>query len=358
MGGFASKAGRFAAVLALPAIAIAVVFGASLIAIVADLGTWSALALGVATGFSAAGAITLVRDRRERARRHAEEETERAVRREAAFRLFWEASTDFMADGWGRSELEALRLVCHNLPRAEPLGERLARRLREASSSVLAGVIDRLGDVALTARDIDASARHIGELERATGTLVEELEGAICQPGAPPPFDPARLADAVDRALGHVEALREDVRPRIVSDLGAIVAWLTRSAALSERVRSGQIRIATTAGVGPARVAVRPGDLSQALDELLGKIFAQGQVSGTVEVQVLQGSEHTRLAVVWPIRNRFRLDPGSLVRPLRVLTAYGATITLDESLENGTITLEATLPNAMHAHAAGEPALG
>lgn len=354
MGALLARASHIVGVAVFPVVAIAVVAGVSVFAIRTELDTWSALALGMGTGFVGAGAVTWMRELASRRVRRREEAAAVAVRREAAFRLFWEASADFMADGWGRGDLETLRLLCLNLAPGEPLNDRVARRLRDACSAVLAGVIDRLGDVALTARDIDTPESHVAELERATGVLVQELEGSNCNAGESINFDARRVADAADHALRSCERLRDDVRPRIVSDLGAIVSWLTRSN-FADRVSAGEIRVHAPAAAS-ARVAVRPSDLSQALDDLLGKIFSQGQVGGPVDVRVHQSEERTHLVVTWPIRNRFRLDPGALVKPLRVLTAYGATITLDESLEDGTISLEAFLPNAPGAWTAKDEA--
>lgn len=333
-----------------PVSALVVAGGAGFATYSLQLGTGSALGVGLVSGTLVAAGIAFARETKER-RAHFERESDaREARREAAFRLFWEASADFEANGWARGDLDTLRMVCRNISPGEELGDRVARRLREAVSNVLAGVIDRLGDVVVTARDIGASPRVIGELERAGGDLVRELEGASFVAGQRPLFDAHQVARAADRALEICASLREAVRPRIVSDLGAIVTWIG-NARQAARLGAGELRLKSVLEVGTARVAVRPLDLSEALDALIGRIFAQGQIDGPLDVEVSEAGDATCVTLTWPIRNRFRVDPAGLLRPLRVLSAYGAQVELDEDLEQGVLTLVARLPRATAATA-------
>ena len=80
-----------------------------------------------------------------------DEAATRRAQEALALRRLWETARDFDAGGWGRRDLDALRLVSMNLTRQEPLNARVAERLRTASSAVRAGVTERLAAAAATA---------------------------------------------------------------------------------------------------------------------------------------------------------------------------------------------------------------
>lgn len=283
---------------------------------------------------------------RARRRARAEDELARRMRRESAFRLFWVASGDFAPGGWGRRDLDALRLICRNLEPGAPVGERVARRLGRNATEVLSRVVDRLYDVASTAREIEASRDLVVRLERATREMVRELEASAGVSGPLFAGDPRGVAAASDEAVAVCEELRESVRPRIVSDLGAVVAALGRST-LAARLAAGQLRIDTgSLDRGAARVAVRPSDLSEALGDLLGTVFRLGELEGPVDVRVRHDEQCARIVVTLPVRHRFSLDASALLQPLRALTAYGVTVTLDEEVEEGVVVLDTSIPRA------------
>lgn len=281
---------------------------------------------------------------RARSRRHEDDEARRA-RREAAVRILWAASGDFLAAGWGRNDLERLRLLALNVTEGQVLGPRMAERLRAAAHAVTGSVVDRLGDVVVTAREAGFDGACIGRLEASVRVLVSELERGEIRSGAPVAFRPQALAAAAGRAVEGCAELREDLRPHVISEVHAVMRWLADGRQRA-RVGSGELLIDLSGIPAGTRVAARPSDLTQALDELVGALFARGPVPGPVRLSCRLAGRDALLSLTWPGRERFQADPRVLAEPLRVLTSYGARITLSEHAPDGMVGLEAALPLA------------
>ncbi len=277
-----------------------------------------------------------------RRRRAAEDAAARAARRDAAVRILWAASGDFLSAGWGRNDLESLRLLALNLDKGQVLGPRLAARLRTAVTAVLSGVLDRLQDVVVTAREVELAPRTVGRLEAAIRVLTTELEDAGCKPGSAVPFRPAAVAHAATQAVESCAALRDALRPHMVSDPAEVLRALagTRHAA---RLASGEL-ILDLAAMIDARVAARAPDLAGAFDELLRRVFDTGRAVGPVRVGGRVSGPDVVLSISWTVPGPEPPDPRWLTESLRVLSPYGARLGLKDALEDGVVRIEAVLP--------------
>jgi hypothetical protein len=281
---------------------------------------------------------------RRRHRRRAQEESQaQSARRDAAVRILWAASSDFLAAGWGRSDLERLRLLAMNVAPGQVLGPRIAERLRAATSAVLSGVLDRLADVAATAREVEIEPRVVGRLEISIQILAAELEGVSCRPGSMVMFRPDVVAMAAASAVDACSKLREFLKPSMVSDPAEVVRWLTGTRH-RERTAAGEL-VADLSGLGPgARVAARPLDLAHAMDEMLARVFASGDACGPVTLVCAGGGDDVTLALVWTPRDRQHIDRRSLTESMRVLSAYGVRLALCDAAQSDGIRLETAFP--------------
>lgn len=307
----------------------------------------------VAVGLCVAVALGAISHRARRSlRSRSDNRAARDHRRDAAVRILWAASGDFLASGWGRSELESLRLLALNLPAGHAPGPRLADRLRNAASTVLSGVLDRLNDVVLTAREIDLEPAAVNRLEAAIRVLAAELEDSTFRAGQAIRFRPDSVATAASQAVAACGALRDALRPWIVSDVPAIVDWLVQTRH-GVRISSGELIVDLDLRPGESRVAVRPLDLAQALDELLDGVFGRGRATGPVRLAGRLVDQGVVLTIGWAVDDRFRLDPRAVTEPLRVLSSYGARLALEEDAERGSVRLVAELPSASELADAG-----
>ena len=338
-----ARRGRTLRILVLVAVGLAVVVGAAVLALEAHLSAPVALVTGLALGLGFSLTLIWWQERRRREIRRAEERAEEARRREASFRMFWQASADLAPDGWARRDLEALRLVARNLRPDDILGERMARRVREASSAALARVVDRLTDLALAGRRIGAPESRIEALETATGRLAALLEEARAVTGEGPPFDPPAVVRTVEALTALADELREAVRPAIVADLARMAERVAHEAR-----RSFRHELRLNRGAEPARlaVAVRESDLEAAIAALLERLMSRGHVAGPVDLEVRHEGEAARVLVAWTIADRLRVDPEHIAQPLRLLAAYGAGVTVEENVHDQRITVELALPLA------------
>ncbi len=303
-------------------------------------GLLPALGIGLVGGGSLATAIPLRRliARKEPSRRSTEQRLQ-----DVAIRRFWQASGDFEANAWAGQDLETLRLLALNVSEGTELKDRLAERLRSVISTVLAGVLDRAHDVVVSARESELDAESSERLAEASRVLAERLEGVSLRAGEPLELDTRSVAAASEVVLVETAALREKLRPRIAADVPPIVRWLVRSRHRVELDAGAlELELESLGDIGP--VAVRPLDLIAVLDDLLGTIFARGQVAGPVQVSGEDHGEQLRLVVSWAVRDRWHLEPAQLLEPLRPLSFYGAQLAVEEDLEVGAIALEAWLP--------------
>ena len=330
----------------------------------AGLGSLAALASGVAAGVLAAGGLAWWRERQAAAEQARAEEAAARARHEAAWRLFWEASSDFLPGAWARRDLETLRLLTLNLGPGGLLGDRLARRLRDAVSRVLAGPLDRLGDLLVTGRQLASEHRALEDLEAAIPRLVDQLEGVRCEVGEVPPFDPAIVAEACSAALDACDALRRELGRRVMADLRAAIAWLGRDR-FPHRVESGELVLPgrdapeVPAGSGRLLVVARAPDLVSALAATLERIFAHGDPVGPVRVAIGETDDGgAGVSISWQAADRIVVEPRKIGQPLQLLRAYGADVRIEEEPRRDRIalvceleTVEATGPDVAAAGA-------
>ncbi len=329
----------------LPAATLVLVAGVSVGVAGAGLGSAAALLTGVAAGMVAGGVLTWLRERRAAQEAELAERAAAEARREASWRLFWEASSDVRPGAWGRRDLETLRLLALNTGRGEVPGPRLAVRLRDATSRVLAGAADRLGDLLVTARQLAPEHRALARLEEAILALVEQLEGAACVPGEPVPFDPDEVARACTLALEAADLLRQDLGNRVVADLRAVLGWLARER-LAAEVARGEIVFPgpggpeAPAGSGRLLVVARPPDLVATLDEALGRALSYGEPVGPVRVELEESPDgRAVLAIGWRSADRLAMEPRKVLQPLLLLRAYGADVRVEEEPREGRVSL-------------------
>ncbi|RMF72170.1 MAG: hypothetical protein D6738_12000 [Acidobacteria bacterium] len=329
--------------IASAAAGLAVVAGASFAALSAHLAPAAALLLGVGLGLALALVLLWARERRRRALRAQAREAERQRRREASWRVYWQAAADLAPDGWARRDLEALRLVARNLRPGEPLGDRMARRVREATSAVLARVLDRMTDLVVAGRRIGAPEDRLEAFRTAGELLAGELEEARAAEGEPPPFDPEAVVRVVDSTAALADELREAVRSEIVVD---VVGLAERLVGEARRAFRRELRLHLAENARRIPVAVRGSDLEQAVDALLARLLASSHVVGPVELEIHHRGTDAHLRIGWRTDDRLRLDPERIVAPLRALAGYGATITVDEDLDAERVSVELRLPLA------------
>jgi hypothetical protein len=268
----------------------------------------------------------------------------RRAREALAIRQLWETARDFDTGGWGRRDLDALRLVSVNLTPQESLGPRVAERLRTAASAVRAGVTERLAAAAATATAIDLAPDAAELLRCAAETLDVELARGACRAGEPAPFATARVADAAQAAVAACGTLREELRPRVVCSLAdalrrAVDAVVARG---SDRALGGP-----SIDVKPAPlplVAVLPSDLLEALAGTLTRALAGGRLVGPLSVAAESGSDALDVRIAWAVEDRYALDPSGALEPLRRLAAYGARADVHESIEDSALEIVLRLP--------------
>jgi hypothetical protein len=276
-----------------------------------------------------------------RRRNRLEEDQARRARHEGAVRILWAASGDFLAAGWGRNDLERLRLLAMNLADGQALGPRLAERLRAAIDAVMGSVVDRLGDVVMTANEAELESDGVLRLEAAIRVLVRELDGVAIHPGAIVTFRPQAVARAAGQAVEACAALRESLRPGIASDLAEVVRGIagTRHGA---RVASGELLV-DLSGLAPGtHVEARPADLTRALDELVVRVFARGPLVGPVRLACHGSAADATLSLAWSARDRFQVDARAVTESLRLLCSYGARLAIAET--DDTVRVDAVLP--------------
>jgi hypothetical protein len=273
-----------------------------------------------------------------------DEAAARRAQEALAIRRLWETARDFDAGGWGRRDLDALRLVSMNLTPHEPLNPRVAERLRTASSAVRAGVTERLAAAAATAAAIDL-APDVAELLRcAAETLDTELSRGACRADEPAPFAPARVADAAHAAVDACAALREELRPRIVCSLADA---LRRAADAALERGPARAPGGPAIDVKPAPlplVAVLPSDLLEALAGTLVRALAHGRLVGPLSVAAEHASGALDVRIAWAVEDRYALDPLGALEPLRPLAAYGAEAEVRESVEDSALEIVLRLP--------------
>ena len=317
-------------------------------AVLAGSAGWSAWAgfLGASAGTMAAGALfgRSAVQRRAAGSNVPDAAAVRHAQEALAVRRLWETARDFDAGGWGRRDLDALRLVSMNLAPQEPLNARVAERLRTASSAVRAGVTERLAAAASTAAAIDLAPDAAELLRRAAETLDAELARGACRAGEPAPFAPARVADAAHAAVDACAALREALRPRVVCSLAD---------ALRRAADAALARGPARAPGGPAidvkpaplpLVAVLPCDLLEALAGTLVRALAHGRLVGPLSVAAEHASGALDVRIAWAVEDRYALDPSGALEPLRPLAAYGAEADVRESIEDSALEIVLRLP--------------
>ncbi len=314
---------------------------AALVALGVGGGALPAALASVLAALATSSAVAGLRRVRLRRRNRTEEEQARRARHEGAVRILWAASGDFLAAGWGRNDLERLRLLAMNLAEGQPLGPRLAERLRAAASAVMGSVVDRLGDVVLTAREAELDSAGVLRLEAAIRVLVRELDGVTFHPGMVVRFRPQAVARAAGQAVDACAALRESLRPGIASDVAAVVRALAEDRHRA-RVASGDLLIDLSGLPAGTRVEARPADLARALDELLERVFRGGPVGGPVRLACRATAADVALALSWPGRDRFQVDARAVTESLRLLCSYGARLAIAES--ESEVRVEAVLP--------------
>jgi hypothetical protein len=264
-----------------------------------------------------------------------------------ALRLVWEASGEFSGEGWGRHDIEALRLVCLNLERDQIMGARVAERLRRVIAPVVSGVADRLNALAQSARLVDeVEPLATLRLETSTGALIEQLEGLACRAGEPVPFDPQRVVSSAENALAQCAEIRESLRSRVSSELGTALQQIcTQHAQFAARWQAGDLLLdLSRLPSHRQRVAVEPDDLDLAIIMLIGALFESGRAVGPVRLQAIDDGPSVKLSVSWTADDRLRLDPARLIRPLRALAAYGVRHALSEAPDQDAIELSAWFP--------------
>ncbi len=309
---------------------------------------WKSAGLAVLTGIALAGiagwAIRRVRSRsRIRKQRQEENAALYRARMEDSLRLFWEASRDFVPGAWGRRDLETLRLLCLNLEEGEVLGARVSERLRAISSAYLSGTVDRLADVVTTSRLVRLDLEQSARLERAAAYLTAALEESTFRSGEAVSIFPQDVAEHARTILDTSLHLREQLVPRVVADLPAILSWLV-AAKYQDRVSEDKLSVEIDDLAGVGRVVMRPFDLSRVLDDLLVKVFAHGRVDGKVEIRGSRRQVRVDLAISWHVDDRFRFYPGALLEASRIIGCYEGIMDLTEDPENSAVSLILSLP--------------
>ncbi len=303
---------------------------------------------GVAVGWMAFGALLLgltvlpplSRWLEQRRSDRDELEALRRARRRTALRRFWRVALDFQPAAWGRSELQALHFVCLNTENSRPLGERMARRLRETLSAVLAGSYCRLEELVEAAEEAGLDGVTCRTMAVELSALASRLDRSTCQPGRLPVLEGKAIAAHVSVLLEATDRLTEKVRPRIAADLLPMLRWL-----LAARFPPGAVDIETDEGDEErTRVAVRPLDLAGALEGLLARILRRGQLAGVVTVDSRVGAQIVEISIRWPVRDRWHLEPAVLLEPLAVLSAYGGEYLMREELDSAVAVVEVRLP--------------
>ncbi len=265
------------------------------------------------------------------------------ARRESAIRRFWQASADFSKGAWARREVTSLLFLCQNLDLEQPLGEGLAKRLRFATANLRGRVLERLADVVSSAREAGLSEDLSQQLFAAWNLLDQRLSECLCRAGEPPHLDTKVLASALGQIIERTEELREEIRPRIAADLAPTLRWLVQ-AEHGTRLEAGGIEFQLDGSDGRSRIAVRPFDLVACLTQLLGLIFRRGQIEGPLAITGADEGESYRLYLDWRVRDRWHVEPATLLEALRPLTQYGARLSVEEDLEGERMRLEARFP--------------
>ena len=273
-----------------------------------------------------------------------DEAAARRAQEALAVRRLWETARDFDAGGWGRRDLDALRLVSMNLTPREPLNARVAERLRTASSAVRAGVTERLAAAAATAAAIDLAPDAAELLRCAAETLDIELARGACRAGEPAPFAPARVADAAHAAVDACAALREELRPRVVCSLADALRRAADAALARGSAHAGARPEIEVKPAALPLVAVLPSDLLEALAGTLTRALAHGRLSGPLSVAAENASNALDVRIAWAVEDRYALDPSGALEPLRRLDAYGARADVYESIEDSALEIVLRLP--------------
>ncbi|MBP7147301.1 MAG: hypothetical protein KBD01_07130 [Acidobacteria bacterium] len=307
-------------------------------------GPGGALVAGAACAGLAGGLAGYRRHRRRRERRAAEAGRARLATREAAIRLAWQITGEFVeAAGWGRSDLDGLRLICRNLAPAQPIGPRIAERLRVAASAVAGGAAERLHQLQGAAAALDAGDPALESLGTALATLETELDSVTFRPGEPVGFDPAAVADAAAQVFSSCAELRQLLRPHVVCDLPHALEQVVTARHAARRER-GELILDLRAH--NSHVAVRATDASEALAGLMERVFGRGHVAAPVRVSLEDAGAGLRLGLAWSVDDRLRVDPLLVTEPLRALAAYGMRLSVREAPEQNLLQIEVWLPAA------------
>lgn len=244
------------------------------------------------------------------------------AQKDSALRILWATAHDFSSTGWGRMELDQLYLLVLNLRPGQALNTRLSNRLQQSVSVALSGVLDRLHDIARTARELELDDLASTDLERSIDALADELEHGRENGFHTVQFDPGRVGEAIETALSAVDRIREILRPHVVANLPAVTQGLL-GLGFPGPLASRTLEFDATSTPSRLLVAVRPRDLSSALEDLIVRVFSKGCLAGPLRLKVLTISQPTvTLQLSWPL-SRPILDHRPILEPLRLLSAYG-----------------------------------
>jgi hypothetical protein len=264
--------------------------------------------------------------------------------RRTALRLVWEIGAEFSDQGWGRRDLDALRLLCLNLRPGQVVGPRIAERFRKLLPPLLSNSADRIAGLVDAGRLLPVDPQTLLEIENGLEDLLSPLEGVAFQAGQPLPFNPHEVVGAIDRILHACQSVRFELEPLVTCEPAA-VARRVAERAHAARLATGELLLDAIRAHG-SMVAIEPSDMSECLEALMAALFHGPRRLSPVRLSVQPADEALCLSFSWAIDDRVQLDPSLLIRPLRALAAYGVHHALDEDLELRTRKLCAWLPLA------------
>ncbi len=264
--------------------------------------------------------------------------------RRTALRQVWEIGAEFSDHGWGRRDLDALRLLCLNLRFGQALGPRIAERLRRVLPPVLSSSVDRIRGLLDAARLLPVDPHTLLEIEAGLELLLSQLEGVACHAGSSLTFEPREVIGAIDRIQHGCHSVRLELEPLVTCELALLIRRLAEQHHAA-RLVTGELLLDLRDAHG-AMVAIEPSDLARCLESLLAAMFHTEHRLSPVRVAAQPLDDALRLSVSWAPNERVPVDPSRLTRPLRALATYGVHHTLDENLESRTRRLSAWFPLA------------
>lgn len=265
------------------------------------------------------------------------------AQKDSALRILWATANDFSTSGWGRMELDQLYLLVLNLRHGQVLNSRLSNRLQQSVGAALSGVLDRLHDIARTARELELDNGASTDLERSIDALADELEHCRENGFHSVQFDPGRVQEAIETALSAVDRVHEILRPHVVANLPAVTQGLL-GLGFPGPLASRTLEFDATSAPPRLLVAVRPRDLSSALEDLILRIFSKGCLAGPLRLKVLTISLGTvTLQFSWSL-SRPVPDHRPILEPLRLLSAYGVRSVFAPAPEERRACIEILLP--------------